>query len=143
MHTVTRPDGSTYLVSSRVAYCAIGWVPPAHRGEVLAILNAIVTALAAGFSPEDSVQTLVEPARSVAIGAVSLVREFESVIGQPSAPVVEEGVRTADHADNIGVFSGGPYQCEGAADLGDRAARALAELLTRLGALDVVCANVD
>ncbi|HKR58174.1 MAG TPA: hypothetical protein VJS64_00470 [Pyrinomonadaceae bacterium] len=143
MKTVTRPDGTKFILSSRVTYFAIGWVLPARRAAVVALLNGFLIELRAGSSPEQSAQALEEPIRSEGIRAASLIRQFEGIIGAPSVPIVEESVRTPQHPDNIGIFCGRPHQCEAAADSGDQVARALAELLLALGAIDAICANID
>jgi hypothetical protein len=140
---MTRADGTTYVVSSRVTYFAIGWVPPANREQVVALLTTMFDEVRAGSPGDQATRLLPEPVRAPALRAASLIRDFESVIGEPSAPLVEQNVRTPQRADNIGVFAGGPYRCEAAADLGDQAARALAALLVALGAVDVLCANID
>jgi hypothetical protein len=126
-----------------VTYSAIGWVLPARRAAVVALLDGLFAEWRAGSSPEQAARGLAEPIRSRAIRAASVIRQFEQVLGTPSAPVVEEGVQTPQRPDCIGIFGGGPYRCEAAADLGDRAAWALAELLLALEAVDVLCANVD
>jgi hypothetical protein len=119
MENVTRPDGSRYIRSTRVIYGAVGWVPPERRAEVAAALRA-----------------LPEP-------VAGLIREFEAIVQAPSHPRVEAGVRTAAHPDNIGLFSAGPFRCEEAAEVADRVASALGDLLRSLGAVDVIWTNVD
>jgi hypothetical protein len=143
MRAVIRPDGSEYIVSSRVTYLAFGWVPPERRAAVVSLLDGLCTEWRAGASPEHAARTLTEPIRSKAIRAASLIRQFEAVVGKNSGPILEQGLRTPERTDCIGIFCPGTYSGEAAADLGDQAAQALADLLLALEAIGVVGANID
>ena len=143
MRTVQRPDGSEYLSNTRVIYCAIGWIEPERREGVRALLAGMCDSLKAGDPPERAAAGFDGEARAAAIRAGLLIRRFEVVIGKSSHPLVEERVQTADHKDNLGIFAGEVYRSEDASDLADQTARALGKLLLALGAVDLMCMNMD
>lgn len=141
MRNVTRADGSSYLVSTRTMYCAIGWFPPEARELVIKQLGEVVNVVHKEVVPEQSVLFLPLEVRGPAIRAIDLIRTFDASVNEDSGPVIVPET-WANHPDCIGVFSDAEYGKEHS-DLADQVGRALADLLRAMGGIDVFHSNVD
>lgn len=142
MRTLTRPDGTTYLASTRTTYLATGVFPAAVRGRAVAHLNGFSTALGSGLPLHEAIAALPTAARQAGAVAGALVQTFAAVTGVDPTLVMEEPLRVLDREDGVGLFADRHFP-EAYADLADRVARSLGELLSALDATDVTTSNVD
>ena len=143
MRTVTRPDGSTYIVTSRTIYGALGWIPIEHEDSVLAMLDEYFKALASDSTVEGAALKLPEKSRINAMKAGELIRKFDQVTGYLNGPVAEKGFKVPGWPNCIGIFNKGRVYGEEYSDLAGQVADALKAVLDDLGAKDSISVNID
>lgn len=120
-------------------YSAIGRVPDAARDEITRVLGAFSAAIDRG---DDVATALPERARAAGLAAVAAIRSFEARVGERCGAVVEIVATPKGRAIEIGNrgHRGFGQEYEPAAA---EVARALAALLTALGATGVFSITLD
>ena len=143
MRTQTRPDGSTYIETTRSIYIAVGSTSPEILPNADSALREFDSRLRSGAAPHIAAQVFPHDLQRIAAHAATCIRRFEALVGEETGAEVIS-VRTPDDPNAVALQNRNAQTFgSSASDLADLTARALAELLAVLGYRSVVSSNID